>query len=1261
MLALLLVVQAAAISDCVSLCDVSHPNCYIFQQTCHTSADLNWEFDLIQMTNSKVYIFSNSTRTFPTWTVKANILSLVNSTIYASYSNLTAGQLTIDANSKLSANGTGAYYNLGGSFSAFYGGSYGGFGGCNCDQASQVKTRGSQWYPVELGSGVQFDNSSTDVTYNPMRGGGVIQINAASFSLDGEISAAGNRPLNDSVFGTNNLTEPIVQSGSGGSVLIFANFTDYSGFITVAGGSVSNPANVGKCGGGGGRVAVYSNATLNVITMGGVGGAGDCAEGGAGTFYSSKYNIIITDNGNMPTNSLTLLEYTSNLTVTISRGALVVNSITGNNANPPIELMNLYLNTSSLKPCYDYIAADKCNLTVIAQKNVQLTSSGTLGSTSTSKVTLVVGDLLSVDSSSSIVYVNQADINSSSIYLNGELLSFFSEPNLSVITITCKNFVLEPEGFAKARYIGIKAQTVIVEGTLQTQVPTCNSAGLSPAFVCFDLEDGSRLKSNWSDLLQDQNYTLYIEAVDNITLQDSSKVIGARLGICTNKILIQGLVSSNSFGCPSGAGQGAGQSSTDCAGSGGGYGGVGGWGQGLGTDSTGDCADLLPGQPYSSSDSPWYEGSGGGSVESYGGPGGGLIMVAAYDFMSNSGVVESNGGNAISSSSIYSGGGSGGSVIVITSELTGDGFFGAQGGQSTQYGGGGSGGRVYFIWIGDSEDGTYTLEPHANDDWTGFINVTGSASSAEAGQNGTSIASSCPPGFGGLTCRECDKGEYKKGYSWEADCSVCSNKPSAAHYSSKGHDDDDCPYECPNSYRDADVNTECRSPGEEFVYLLGGNLGTILVVSIFVGMCGVWLALKLYMHRNNRKKKNGSLLDKPLKQVSLLDVSKPTPSKKQESGLMAVEDLPFHIRRVYLLGHNSFHSPWALAPEPDPEVADLVFPEAYVQFAQAVNEHTQWRRWEYWAELALRVLYFPLSIAWQRYRRSLKARSLLLFIKQYNEIIWRKIESRQLGNSLRLTVSECFTLACIDVLTNTHCQPSNLLHARKTCLIAAGTGDLSTPFKLEKTDCLMQLLGYTLGPDTFLLDLYIDTLNAVLFRLTPADISENKPILSELRTLVRSMNAELLELKGLHASLCVFQAAQSVFQGKFKPNRFTTNLKDSPLDAELTSKSSLSYILKPGLLLTPISPRSVPAQHDKEMGRVVGVTYYWEFYNLDLDIHPRTLAALFDLKVTSELKWVDTKLFDLNRRILKVKARWSEYYLISVMTVLLVIDAVSTT
>lgn len=1267
MIALLLIVaRGAAHPSCALACDSSLKSCHVANLTCYSQGDVFWAFSTVSLVNSSLYFFSNSTDdafSASSWTVNANELSLVNSTVFASNASIHVNTLHIDALSNLSANGTGAYENLSRSpTNSISCGSYAGFGGGYCDRAEEVGSRGSQWFPSEFGSGVHYPSGGDSPASNAARGGGVILIKAKAISLKGQISAAGNRPLNDSVFGTSDLTEQISYSGSGGSVLIFGNFTERSGFITVAGGSVSD-FSTGICGGGGGRAALHASSRApKVITRGGVGGRSACSNGGAGTFFDSIANSIKADNGDIATESLTILNFTSNLTVSITRGALV------SDLSPAlkIDLINLHLSSSTLRPCYDYMTFSRCSMTLTARHNVTIAKSGTFGSTRTSSIWLHVGSELIVDTSSSIVYVNNATINASSFFMEGEILSFLSETSSSNIQIYSKLFILEPQGQAKARHIGIVGDEVVVHGILQTQMPTCNDVGsVKSPFVCFDVMGGNRVEQDLTELLHSTSYSLYIEAKYNFTLHDSAKVIGARLGICAGHMEIFGLISSSSFGCPSGKGAGAGRSSQYCTGTGGGYGGNGGWGKSAYQSRESDCTEVLPGQQYSDATTPWYEGSGGGSQMMLGGSGGGFIMLAAYKAIINSGKVTSDGGSAISNTGVFSGGGAGGSILIVTSLLAGEGEFSANGGLATESGGGGSGGRIFFNWVNTSQAGFFS-DPYTNHSWVGSISASGSGANStdsnyvfrSLGQDGSMAASSCPAGFAGVTCNECPEGMYKQGTGWAKECTECTNKPPSAYYSRQGFPDPDCPYKCPDDYRSSDVNPDCRSPLEEFVHLMGGWQVSTVGFGIYVAYALLWLTFVLCIHAKRRSRVNGSLLDKPLKQITHPEVSIPVPSKKQVCGLMSVPDLPFHIRRLYLLGHNSYISPWALALEPDPEVVDLVFPDTYSQFAQAINQHTHWRRWEHWVELCLQVVYFPLSCVWKRYRRRLKANKLLLFIQQFNEIIWRKIESRHLGNSLRLTISDCCTLACIDIVSNTHYNAKKLLYKRKTTLLAAGTGGFFTPFRIDKTDCLVQLLGYTVGASVLELDLYLDSINAVLFRLTPADILENTKVVNQLRKLVRKLNSEVLEFKGLHASLCVFQAAQSIFQGEFKPSRYTTELIDSPLETELTSLSRVSYILKPGLLLTPVNLKDLQVVHIKE---IEGVSFVWELYNLDFDIPPATLKALFELKVTTEIKWTDPKLFDFNRKLFKLKARGTEIYCVGLLTVLSSIDAVRNT
>jgi YD repeat-containing protein len=167
-----------------------------------------------------------------------------------------AANITVDATSKISADGLG-YQGICGPGAGGYaaGGSYGGRGG-NSPSAPSA-TYGSSTEPADLGSGGGWFYGVLGGS-----GGGAIEIVASNLlHLDGGVTANGETPA----YGT---------GGSGGSVHVMAERLEGAGRFEAKGGN--GTVNFESAGGGGGRVAVYYSAN-------GYAGIGDCSvQGGRG-------------------------------------------------------------------------------------------------------------------------------------------------------------------------------------------------------------------------------------------------------------------------------------------------------------------------------------------------------------------------------------------------------------------------------------------------------------------------------------------------------------------------------------------------------------------------------------------------------------------------------------------------------------------------------------------------------------------------------------------------------------------------------------------------------------------------------------------------------------------------------------------------------------------------------------------------------------------------------------------------------------------
>ena len=215
--------------------------------------------------------------------------------------NISAATMTVDAASTINLDGKGfggtvnnvAYtYNdansgtlTGGSTynnsSGPAGGSHGGRGG-RVTGAESALTFGSVYDPNEPGGAGSMQGTCSTTKCNA--GGGIVRIGATTLTLNGTITAKGNRDANG--WG----------GGAGGSVRIDAATFNGTGTIDASG------ANDGSASGGGGRVAVYYQTLgfdrTKILARGGSQSA--ALRGTAGTIYLKRndqtYGELIVDN-----------------------------------------------------------------------------------------------------------------------------------------------------------------------------------------------------------------------------------------------------------------------------------------------------------------------------------------------------------------------------------------------------------------------------------------------------------------------------------------------------------------------------------------------------------------------------------------------------------------------------------------------------------------------------------------------------------------------------------------------------------------------------------------------------------------------------------------------------------------------------------------------------------------------------------------------------------------------------------------------------
>ncbi len=191
------------------------------------------------------------------------------------------GNMTIEAGGSINTTGRG-YTASQGPGAVPGGGCCGGGGGAahagnagnGREFAGSTSTYGSVTQPTQLGSGGQNVWGANVGGY----GGGAIRLSVSgALTISGSVRSDGDagRGGGDSSGG----------GGSGGSVWVDAGSFNGSGAISVNGGAGVNPI---AGGGGGGRIAIYCNASTYVGVTQSVGGGFAGRQGGAGTVYLAR-------------------------------------------------------------------------------------------------------------------------------------------------------------------------------------------------------------------------------------------------------------------------------------------------------------------------------------------------------------------------------------------------------------------------------------------------------------------------------------------------------------------------------------------------------------------------------------------------------------------------------------------------------------------------------------------------------------------------------------------------------------------------------------------------------------------------------------------------------------------------------------------------------------------------------------------------------------------------------------------------------------
>lgn len=241
-----------------------------------------------------------------------------------------------------------------------------------------------------------------------------------------------------------------------------------------------------------------------------------------------------------------------------------------------------------------------------------------------------------------------------------------------------------------------------------------------------------------------------------------------------------------------------------------------------------------------------------------------------------------------------------------------------------------------------------------------------------------------------------------------------------------------------------------------------------------------------------------------------------------------------------------------------------------------------WMAWEHYVFNLLRVFYHPVGRIFLRWRRKLKYYKLRDFIRNYTEVLWRKVEARQVSNSLRIACSSDYTLCFFDVINfSRKIEEWDEQLRLPMYLIARGEGSFFNPYKIDNGDLMVQLLAFHIEKiHSLMLFRFWEEVNCIIrcihLRQPFPDLKAVE--LEQFTELCDRYNNGFFQFNGLEVVPCIYSAPIFVKQGKYVPFVLPKSANSQQLERKsaymqlLLERSNKVYTYKPGLIVTATSP-----------------------------------------------------------------------------------------
>ena len=507
-------------------------------------------------------------------------------------------------------------------------------------------------------------------------GGGRARITAASFLVDGVVTASGEDGR--SYVGTT--YSRLSGGGSGGSITISVGSLSGTGEIRANGG---RGVSLNSGAGGGGRIAIFHNTmSLQDSSIAACGGSGPGVPASAGTIYlqnnADSHGHLIVDNGGASnryaTYLLTDLTTFRNLSV---RNLARVEVRTQDLPSFTVSDLVLLSNNGEL------VLQDGVTMAVSnsAGFDLELETGATL---SLETGSVLAADTLRINGGTLRPEIDLSYAGASEFQITGGgRLEILAGTTFSLGVFDPTNILSGTVHIADAGRLDISTN----QATIGPEAILMKDGALGPAdqLAHLTIESGGVLTHSprfVGGLVLNVSGALDVHAGGRIDLEEKGLLgggAGSAFGTAGETFDSNDLIAAGAEGMGFGGGVGGGAGAS--------HGGQGAHGTRLGHV-------FEPDVPYGHVESPGHLGSGGGGFGGVGpgGNGGGRVLIVAADMVLD-GILSVDGGAGTN----HSGGGSGGSITVQVGSLGGSGQIratGGGGGYGRDLGGAGGGGRI---------------------------------------------------------------------------------------------------------------------------------------------------------------------------------------------------------------------------------------------------------------------------------------------------------------------------------------------------------------------------------------------------------------------------------------------------------------------------------------------------------------------------------------------------------------------------------------